>query len=177
MIYGKIINKKRFDILVKYLNEGNILSGGNYDASTLFIAPTLLDNIDENAAAMKEEIFGPILPVLTFSTRDEALKIIKQHANPLALYLFTSNKKIEEYWVKNVAFGGGCINNTDWHVTNHHLPFGGVGNSGTGAYHGKFTFDNFTRLKPVMSTPAWFDPAIKYPSFKGRMRLLKWLIK
>ena len=87
------------------------------------------------------------------------------------------SKKKEEEWIRRVSFGGGCINNTDWHFTNHHLPFGGVGNSGLGAYHGKHTFDTFTRAKPVMKTPAWFDPAIKYPPFKGKLKLFKWIIR
>ncbi|MES1182155.1 MAG: aldehyde dehydrogenase family protein, partial [Flavobacterium sp.] len=111
------------------------------------------------------------------STTEEAMKIVQQNANPLAFYLFTSSKKKEKEWIDAIPFGGGCINNADWHFTNHHLPFGGVGNSGLGAYHGKFTFDTFTRQKGVLKTPNWFDPSIKYPSFKGRIKLFKWLIR
>jgi len=175
--YGKIINEKRFDKLVSYLKEGNILYGGTHDKSKLFIAPTLLDEVSLESILMKEEIFGPILPIITYTTTEEALQIIKQNENPLAFYLFTSNKKTEEQLISSVAFGGGCINNADWHFTNHNLPFGGVGNSGMGAYHGKFSFDTFTRLKGVLKTPNWFDPFIKYPSFKGRLKLFKWIFR
>jgi len=175
--YGKIINEKRFDKLVSYLTQGDIVFGGQHDKSKLFIAPALIENVSADAALMKEEIFGPILPVISFNTTREAMDMVQQNANPLAFYLFTSSKDKEREWINAIPFGGGCINNTDWHFTNHHLPFGGVGNSGTGAYHGKFTFDTFTRQKPVLKTPTWFDPAIKYPSFKGRLGLFKRLIR
>jgi aldehyde dehydrogenase (NAD+) len=175
--YGKIINEKRFDKLVSYLAQGKIITGGQHDKSRLFIAPTILDGVSMNDSVMTEEIFGPILPVLSFTTMTEAETIVKQNANPLAFYLFTSNKKTEKEWISKVPFGGGCINNADWHFTNHHLPFGGVGNSGLGAYHGKYTFDTFTRQKPVLKTPTWFDPSVKYPSFKGRLKFFKWIFR
>ena len=175
--YGKIINERRFDKLVSYLGQGKIICGGQHDKQKLFIAPTLLENVSMDSALMKEEIFGPLLPVHSFTTTEEAMQIVQQNANPLAFYLFTSSKNKEKEWMDAIPFGGGCINNTDWHFTNHHLPFGGVGNSGIGAYHGKFTFDTFTRQKPVLKTPTWFDPSIKYPSFKGRLGLFKRLIR
>ncbi len=175
--YGKIINEKRFDKLISYLPQGNIIAGGEHDKSKLFIAPTLIENVSLDAPLMTEEIFGPILPVFSFTTTAEAMQIVQRNANPLAFYLFTGSNTKEQEWINAVPFGGGCINNTDWHFTNHHLPFGGVGNSGLGAYHGKFTFDTFTRQKGVLKTPSWFDPAIKYPSFKGRLRLFKWLLR
>jgi len=175
--YGKIINGKRFDKLVSFLNDGKVIIGGGHDRSKLYIAPTVIDELKPGAAIMQEEIFGPLLPVITFNTTEEAIQIVKRHANPLAFYLFTSAKSKEEQWINSVPFGGGCINNADVYFTNHHLPFGGVGNSGMGAYHGKFTFDTFTRLKPVMKTPVWFNLAIKYPPFKGRLKLFKWFIK
>jgi len=175
--YGKIINERRFDKLVSYLSQGNILEGGKYDKSKLFIAPTLIDNISLDAPLMTEEIFGPILPVHSFSNTDEAMKIVQHNADPLALYLFTADKKKEKEWINKISFGGGCINNTAWHFTNHHLPFGGVGNSGLGAYHGRNTFNTFSRLKGVMKTPTWLDPSLKYPSFKGKLKLFKWFIR
>jgi len=175
--YGKIINERRFDKLVSYLDQGKIICGGQHDKQKLFIAPTLLENVSMDSVLMKEEIFGPLLPVHSFTTTEEAMQIVQQNANPLAFYLFTSSKNKEKEWMNAIPFGGGCINNTDWHFTNHHLPFGGVGNSGIGAYHGKFTFDTFTRQKPVLKTPTWFDPSIKYPSFKGRLGLFKRLIR
>jgi len=175
--YGKIINEKRFDKLVSYLAEGKILYGGVHDKRILFFEPTLMEDVSLSSSLMKEEIFGPILPIISYNSTEEALEIIKQNENPLAFYLFTTNKKTEEQFIKSVPFGGGCINNADWHFTNHNLPFGGVGNSGMGAYHGKFTFDTFTRLKAVLKTPNWWDPFIKYPSFKGRLRLFKWIFR
>jgi aldehyde dehydrogenase (NAD+) len=174
---GKIINEKRFDTLVKYLGQGTIITGGEYNRSKLFIAPTIMDEVLPDAAVMQEEIFGPILPIISFDSRQEAMQQVKQHANPLAFYLFTASRRAEQEWIDNIPFGGGCINNADVHFTNHHLPFGGVGSSGMGAYHGKFTFDTFTRLKPVMKTPVWFNPTLKYPPFKGKLKFLKWFIK
>lgn len=175
--YGKIINEKRFDKLISYLSEGDVVTGGEYNRQRLFIAPTVLDNVSMDSSLMSEEIFGPVLPVISFSGTEEAMALVEKNPTPLAFYLFTNDKKIEKEWVQKVAFGGGCINNADWHFTNHHLPFGGVGNSGLGAYHGKFSFDTFTRKKAVMKSPAWFDPAFKYPPLKGKLKMFKWFIR
>jgi aldehyde dehydrogenase (NAD+) len=175
--YGKIINERQFNRLVNYLPQGNILHGGRMDKEKLFIAPTLMDKVDMDASIMKDEIFGPLLPIISFSTKDEALKIIAQNKNPLAFYVFTSSSSKEQDWLNGVAFGGGCVNNASWHLTNHHLPFGGRGFSGTGNYHGKNSFDTFSHKKAVMKTPTWFDPAIKYPPFKGKLKLFKWVIR
>jgi aldehyde dehydrogenase (NAD+) len=175
--YGKIINKKQFNRLVNYLPQGNILHGGRTDSEKLFIEPTIIDNVNVESDVMKDEIFGPILPIISFNTKEEALKIIEQHKNPLAFYVFTSSNAKEQDWLNSVAFGGGCVNNASWHLTNHHLPFGGRGFSGTGSYHGKNSFDTFTHKKAVMKTPTWFDPSIKYPPFKGKLKLFKWVIR
>jgi aldehyde dehydrogenase (NAD+) len=175
--YGKIINEKRFDKLAEYIGQGNIIMGGKLDKKSLYVEPTLMDNVPLDSPLMTEEIFGPVLPVQTFNNMHEALSIVQHNANPLAFYLFTNSKSKKQEWIDRIAFGGGCINNTAWYFTNHHLPFGGVGNSGMGAYHGRFTFDAFTRVKPVMKTPTWFDPALKYPPFKGKLKILKWFIK
>ncbi len=175
--YGRIINEKQFDRLVKYLSQGKITHGGNCDKAALYIEPTILENVNMDDSVMNEEIFGPILPVISFSTKEEALKIIERNKNPLSFYVFTSSSIKEKEWLNSVAFGGGCVNNASWHLTNHHLPFGGRGFSGTGQYHGKASFDVFSHKKSIMKTPTWFDPAIKYPPFKGRMKLFKWVIK
>jgi aldehyde dehydrogenase (NAD+) len=175
--YGKIINEKQFNRIVQYLNDGKILLGGRSNKEQLYIEPTLLDEVANDSPVMKEEIFGPVLPVISFNTAEEAVAIIQQNKNPLAFYLFTSSKAKEKWWMKKVAFGGGCINNASWHLTNPNLPFGGRGFSGTGQYHGQFSFDIFTHKKAVMKTPTWFDPAIKYPPFKGKLKLFKWVIK
>lgn len=175
--YGKIINEKQFSRLIVYLEQGNILYGGKHEKSTLFIQPTLMDNIDLNSPIMKEEIFGPILPIIPFKTRDEAMKIIALNKNPLAFYVFTTNKEKEKQWIEDVSFGGGCVNNAGLHFLNDNLPFGGRGNSGIGNYHGKYSFETFSHRKSVLKSPNWFDPAMKYPPFKGKLNLLKRLIK
>ncbi|MGZ5133934.1 MAG: aldehyde dehydrogenase family protein, partial [Flavitalea sp.] len=176
--YGKIINEKRFDILTGYLNYGNIIHGGKHNKKTLFIEPTVVEcQYEISSPLWVDEIFGPILPVMGFQTYEEAKGLVEKNGNPLSFYLFTNNTDTERRWIEDVSFGGGCINNTAWHFANHHLPFGGVGNSGFGSYHGKGTFDTFTREKPVMKTPTWFDPPIKYPPFKGKLKLFKWLFR
>lgn len=175
--YGKIINEKQFNRIQQYLLQGKIVHGGNINRDTLYIEPTIIEAVTMQMPIMQEEIFGPILPILIYHTKDEALKIIAKNKNPLSFYLFTNNTKNEKQWLKDVAFGGGCINNASWHLTNHHLPFGGRGLSGTGSYHGKFSFDIFSHKKAVMKTPTWFNPAIKFPPFNGRLKLFKWLIR
>ncbi|MFT3682578.1 MAG: aldehyde dehydrogenase [Ferruginibacter sp.] len=175
--YSKIINEKQFSRIIQYLKDGKIIHGGKHNAAELYIEPALLDEVPLTAAVMQDEIFGPVLPIIGFDTMTEALEIIQQHKNPLALYVFTSSKTKEKQWLQQVPFGGGCINNASWHLTNHHLPFGGRGFSGTGQYHGKASFDTFTHRKAVMKTPTWFDPAVKYPPFKGKLKLFKLVIK
>jgi len=175
--YGKMINEKQFNRVVSYLSKGNVLHGGRSDKKELFIEPTLIDNVSSMGPIMKDEIFGPILPVIPFQEKEEAMKIINQNPDPLAFYVFTSSSSKEKDWLDSVPFGGGCVNNASWHFTNHHLPFGGRGFSGTGNYHGKYSFDTFSHHKAVMKTPNWFDPNIKYPPFKGKLRLFKWVLR
>lgn len=175
--YGKIINERQFDRLAGYLSQGKIIFGGRTDKSNLFIEPTVLTEVPQNAPVMSEEIFGPVLPVIGFSSDEEAKKIIAENPNPLAFYVFSGSKRKQEEWLNAIPFGGGCLNNTALHLTNHHLPFGGKGFSGTGNYHGKYSFDTFSHKKGIMRSPTWFDPMMKYPPFKGKLKLLKWLIK
>ena len=175
--YGKIINERQFNRLLKYLQQGTILFGGKYDAATHHLQPTLIEDAPFDAAVMGEEIFGPVLPILSFSTFEEAKNIINRNPDPLAFYVFTESKELEKKWIDEVRFGGGCVNNASWHLTNYNLPFGGRGNSGIGHYHGKYSFDLFSHQKSVMKTPTWFDPAIKYPPFKGKLKLFKRIIR
>ncbi len=175
--YGKMINEKQFDRVVSYLKDGKILYGGRHAREILFIEPTLMEAVSLDAGIMQEEIFGPILPIIAFETMEQAKAIIARHPNPLAFYVFTQNTTTEKAWLDAVPSGGACVNNTSWHLTNHHLPFGGRGFSGTGAYHGKFSMETFSHKKAVMKTPTWFDPALKYPPFKGKLKLFKWIIK
>ena len=174
--YGRIINQKQFDRIINYLNDGTIVYGGKYDAANLFIEPTILDGVSIDSPIMKDEIFGPILPILTYDTMEEAKAIIAHHPNPLAFYIFTSSSKKENSWLDAVPAGGVCINAASVHLMNPHLPFGGRGFSGTGAYHGKYSFDTFSHKKSVMKSPTWFDPALKYPPFSGKLKLLKWML-
>jgi aldehyde dehydrogenase (NAD+) len=175
--YGKMINEKQFNRVVSYLSKGNILHGGRSDKKELFIEPTLLDSVSIQDPIMKDEIFGPILPVISFQEKEDAMNVINQNPDPLAFYVFTSSSSKEKDWLNSVPFGGGCVNNASWQFTNHHLPFGGRGFSGTGKYHGKYSFDTFSHHKAVMKTPNWFDPNIKYPPFKGKLRLFKWVLR
>jgi len=174
---GKLISAQAFDRLVLYLQEGEIIFGGkiNYEQKT--ISPTLLQNISPDAAIMKEEIFGPLLPVLTWTEEAEVYNTIQKNKNPLALYVFTGSAAKAKRWTTTIPFGGGCINNAGLHLTNHNLPFGGRGNSGIGAYHGKYSFHTFSHEKSILKTPTWFDPSFKYPSFKGKLNLFKRFIK
>ena len=175
--YGRIINVKQFDRLQQYLQQGKIVSGGKTNREQLYIEPTIMDEVDLSTSIMKDEIFGPILPVVGFDTPEEAKAIIMQNKNPLALYVFTSSRKKESAWLNSVSSGGGCVNNAAFHLFNHEQPFGGRGYSGSGRYHGKFSFDTFSHKKSIMKTPTWLDPSIKYPPFKGRLKLFKWLVK
>lgn len=175
--YGKMINEKQFDRVAAYLKQGNIVAGGGIDREKLFIEPTIIENVRMEDTVMKEEIFGPVLPVISFKKKEEALKIIEQNPDPLSFYIFTSGRKKENEWLEAVNFGGGCVNNCAWHITNHHLPFGGRGSSGMGSYHGRHSFDVFSHKKAVMKTPAWFDPDIKYPPLKGKLKIFKWVIR
>ncbi|BAV09903.1 aldehyde dehydrogenase (NAD+) [Filimonas lacunae] len=175
--YGRIINTKRFDTLQEYLKQGQIVTGGQTNRNSLYIAPTILDHVATTAPVMQEEIFGPLLPVYTYQHREEALAFIQQHPNPLSLYVFSSNREAQTYFTENIAFGGGCINNTLMHLGNPYLPFGGVATSGMGQYHGKYSFDIFTRPKAILTSAIWPDPSVKYPPYKGKLKLLKWLLK
>jgi aldehyde dehydrogenase (NAD+) len=175
--YGKIINTKQFDRIAGYLSQGIIIHGGKLNREQLFIEPTIITNVSNDAAVMKDEIFGPVMPLLAFTTTEEAKAIIDQNPNPLSFYIYTSSKKKEEEWLQRVSSGGACVNNSSWHLTNHHLPFGGRGTSGSGQYHGRYSFETFSHRKAVMKTPTWFDPAIKYPPFKGKLKIFKWVIR
>jgi aldehyde dehydrogenase (NAD+) len=174
--YGKIVNEKRFDTLTAYLNQGRIRIGGQTDREALYIAPTVMEDVSLDSSLMTEEIFGPILPVFTYRHQQEALDIIARNPYPLAFYVFTSDTNHATTWIDKVSFGGGCVNNAAWHFANPHLPFGGVGASGLGAYHGKYSFDTFSHVKPVMHTPTWFDPNLKYPPFQGKLTWIRRLM-
>lgn len=175
--YVRIINHRQFDRLVKYLGEGKVLMGGGYDREKLFIAPTLLDEVSTEAQVMKEEIFGPILPLFSFKEKEKALNIIQQNPDPLCFYVFTGSETKAKEWQEAVPAGTSAINNASWQFTNHHLPFGGRGASGIGKYHGHYSFETFTHPRAVLKTPVWFDPDIKYPPMKGRLALFRKVVR
>jgi len=175
--YGKIINEKQFNRLINYLKNGSIVYGGKYDPGKLYIEPTIMENVSPDAPVMKEEIFGPILPVIGFENFEEAKTMIDRNPNPLSFYVYTMDREKEKKWLQAIPAGGACINNSSWHFTNHHLPLGGRGNSGIGEYHGKNSFETFSHRKAVMKTPTWFDPDIKYPPFKGKLWLFKKVVR
>ncbi len=175
--YCRMINERQFDRVTTYLGEGTIVHGGQSNRADLYIEPTIITDLKPGSLAMTEEIFGPVLPVISYRHPEEAREIISRNPNPLAFYVFTSSKKHEEEWLDWVPAGGVCVNNCSWHLTNHHLPFGGRGFSGTGQYHGQFSFETFSHRKAVMKTPTWFDPDVKYPPFEGKLGLIRRFIR
>jgi len=166
--YTKIINKKNFERLIKLVNHEKIYFGGEYDEEKLYIEPTILTNINWKDDVMQEEIFGPILPVISFTNFNLILNEIIELEKPLAAYLFTNNAEEKENFTNKLSFGGGCINDVMMHLGNENLPFGGVGNSGIGNYHGKFGFETFSHQKAVLQRATWGEPDIKYPPYSEK---------
>ena len=175
--YPRIVNKNAVDKLVKYISEGTVYFGGKYDKDNLFIEPTILTDIKENSLVMEEEIFGPILPVKEFDYLDEVTKYVNQKDKPLAIYYFSENKKKVEQILNDITCGGVTINDTIIHVANSNLPFGGVGTSGVGKYHGKASFDTFTHKKAVMNRGTFVEFNIRFAPFKNKINLLKKVMK
>lgn len=171
--YTQIINDKNFERLIKMIDPENVFYGGNFDAKKRFIEPTILQNVTWEDSVMQEEIFGPILPVLTYKNFNEALLQISKHEKPLAAYLFTNNSEEKDLFTTRISFGGGCINDVVMHLSNDHLPFGGVGNSGIGNYHGKFGFDTFSHQKAILERATWGEPDLKYPPYSEKK--LSWI--
>lgn len=177
--FGRIIREEAFDRLQALIEQekGKVILGGSCDRDQLKIELTLLDNPDLDSEVMKEEIFGPILPIIAYDDFTEAVKIIRSREKPLALYLFTKDKNLETWVVKNLLYGGGCINDTVMHVANCHLPFGGVGASGMGAYHGRKGFETFSHAKSILKQTFAFEIPIRYAPYKNKLNLLKRIVK
>lgn len=171
--YGRIIHRAHFDRLLTYLQDGTVLHGGQHDAETLYLAPTLLGNVAPDASVMQQEIFGPILPVIEFDHLDEALRFIRARPDPLALYLFSTDKDSCRRVEMETRSGGLCLNDTVVHLLCKNLPFGGRGDSGMGAYHGKTGFDRFSHHKTVVQRALRPDPAFRYPPAKISLAKLK----
>ncbi len=163
--YPRIINEQAMERLSGLLNQGKIHTGGEIDANERFFAPTIIDEVEPDFLIMQDEIFGPILPVMTFEHIDEAINYINTNEKPLAFYYFGKNKKAKEVLSKTTS-GGACINDILLHIGNHNMPFGGVGNSGMGSYHGHDSFLAFSHKRAILTSPTWFDLSLKYVPFK-----------
>ncbi len=164
--FAHMVNKKHFDRVCGLIDAGKVVYGGNSDEDKLKIEPTVLDNVTADDAVMQEEIFGPLLPVIKIGSMKEAEDFIKDREKPLALYIFTNDKKVEERFLKFVPFGGGCVNDTIVHILSSRLPFGGVGNSGMGKYHGEYSFKTFSNEKPVVKKYLFPDLPMRYTPYK-----------
>lgn len=168
-----IINDKRMNTLINYLSDGKIVIGGKYDTQKRVMEPTVLSDITMDIPAMKEEIFGPILPVIEWKNETELIETVRKNRYPLACYIFTSNKSFEKNIIQKIEFGGGSINNTLVHLINPKLPFGGVGNSGMGNYHGKYSFDTFSHKKSILKSRTSIDIPLRYAPYSSQK--LKWV--
>jgi len=173
-----IISEKHYERLKNLLTDGRIILGGQFDDERLFIEPTLIDGVGLSAPIMKEEIFGPILPIITYDNLDECIEVIRSLPKPLALYIFSENRKNIRKVLNTCSFGGGCINDTILHLANPRLPFGGVGESGMGSYHGKKSFETFTHYRSVFKQSSKIDIPIRYmPYTEKKLRLLKNILR
>ncbi len=170
----KIINEKHFRRLSELLEDQAVVIGGECDPQTLKIAPTVVDHVNGKNPLMQEEIFGPILPVLTYRNVDDAIRFIRGREKPLALYLFSQRKEVQKKFLKSVSFGGGCINDTIIHLATSELGFGGVGNSGMGSYHGKKSFQTFSHTRSIVKKAVWIDlPFRYYPYTKTKEKMIR----
>lgn len=173
--YTRIINKKNFERLTQLINPQKIYFGGNSNEENLYIEPTILNNVNWEDDVMQDEIFGPILPILSFTNFHHAINSVLELDKPLSAYLFTNNDEEKNLFTQKLSFGGGCINDVVMHLGNDNLPFGGVGNSGMGSYHGKFGFETFSHQKAVLDRATWGEPDLKYPPYSENK--IKWIKK
>ena len=175
--YGRIAHKNHFNKLRKSLKNQNVIYGGQTTEKELFFSPTLVDNPPLDSELMQEEIFGPILPIISYKEEEEIHKILEKRERPLAFYIFSKRKKFIDQLFKRYSFGGGVANDSIIQFANENLPFGGVGHSGMGAYHGKYSFKNFSHYKPVIKRAYWFDIPGRYAPYPKSLSLLKLLLK
>lgn len=176
--YGKMINRKHFDRVLGLMNQEKLILGGESDAASLRIAPAVMDQVTEDNAVMQEEIFGPLLPVLTVGSMEEAIAFVNRRPKPLALYLFTENRETEKNVLEYTSFGGGCINDTIIHLATSQMGFGGVGNSGMGSYHGKKSFETFSHEKSIVKKYTWMDLPMRYQPYTGwKEKLVRMFVK
>ncbi len=172
--YGRIISESHFDRLVSMLMDGKILYGGNISREEKYISPTLITDIHSNSNLLSQEIFGPILPIITYEDLDIMLEELRRKPKPLALYIFSNSKSTQDIILSKISSGGVCINDTIMHITPNNLPFGGVGNSGMGSYHGKKSFETFSHQRSVLNRKTYFDLSQRYPPYTTKtLKLLK----
>ncbi|PFM62159.1 aldehyde dehydrogenase [Bacillus cereus] len=175
--YVRIVSERHFERLCTFLQDGNPVIGGNYKKETLHIEPTVLTNVTWQDSVMEDEIFGPILPILEYDKIEDVIETIQQHPKPLALYVFSEDKGVQEKVTRNISYGGGCINDVVYHLATPYLPFGGVGSSGLGGYHGKESFRTFSHYKSILSQSTAFDMKIRYSSTKSALKFIRKLLK
>lgn len=175
--FARIINTKNLERLTDMLKDVNVIFGGEDDTDDCYLSPTLVDSPNLDSKLMKDEIFGPILPIMSYNTEADIEQIIWNYEKPLSLYVFSKQKTFINQILNKYSFGGGAVNDPLIHFGNHKLPFGGVGNSGMGAYHGKFGFDTFSHHKAVVKRGNWIDPPVRYAPYKGKLNLLKTMFK
>ncbi len=175
--FPRIINEKNFNRVSEFLNNEKVLVGGDVNKIDNYIAPTLLDESKLDSLVMKDEIFGPILPIISYQNETEIEQIISNYEKPLSLYVFSNRTNWAKEIVKKNSFGGGCINDTIVHFSNNKLPFGGVGNSGIGAYHGKLNFDTFSHKKAIVNKGTWLDLPFRYAPYKNKIQFIKKIMK
>ena len=176
--YGKIINEKHFERILGLINGEKLVYGGQSEPESLRIAPTVLNNITWDDAVMGEEIFGPLLPILTFDTLAEALDTVESHPHPLALYFFSEDKAAQKKVLDTCRFGGGCINDTIIHLATSNMPFGGVSESGMGSYHGRGGFETFSHYRSIVDKKTWMDLPIRYQKYTGlKEKMMRMFLK
>ncbi|MBK9734153.1 MAG: aldehyde dehydrogenase family protein [Saprospiraceae bacterium] len=176
--YPRMVNDARFKAVSNYLSQGGLVSGGRTDASERYIEPTVLDIQDLNVPIMQQEIFGPVMPVIEWSNKEELIEIIRKNRYPLTCYIFSEDKGLVDFIIERVEFGSGCINDTMAQFANPNFPFGGVQTSGIGKYHGKYSFDTFSNLKPILKTSTFIDPDLRYPPYTSfKMKLARWFLE
>lgn len=175
--YPRIINKSNFDRLVNLIDYEDVFYGGEVDRESKYIAPTLVDENTLDSALMQGEIFGPILPLVSYDSQEDIDYILKKYSKPLAFYVFAEDAKYANKMMRKYSFGGGCVNDTMIHFVNRRLPFGGIGLSGMGAYHGKLSFDIFTHKKAVVKKPTWIDIPVRYAPYGDKIQSIKKFIK
>ncbi|HEY1406828.1 MAG TPA: aldehyde dehydrogenase [Spirochaetota bacterium] len=175
--YPRIVNEKQFNHVIKLIEGGKIIFGGKVDAHDRYISPTIIDNVKPDDAIMQEEIFGPVLPVLDFDNIDDVIRYVNVNPKPLAFYYFSESRAKQKYVLSRTTSGGGCINDTIVHLANNNMPFGGVGNSGMGGYHGKYSVDAFSHKRSVLTKSTLFDIPVRYAPYADKIKLLKRILK